>query len=85
MYALLIKQRFKYIIQVYVKIPKPIRISGITLCLSSWADIKMNLRVTLSGQGDDVGRIFAYWAIVYFSRLLKITEKANILGQLFPR
>jgi hypothetical protein len=31
-------------------------------------------------QGDQIGRIFAYWAIVYFGRVLKITEVAQNLG-----
>jgi hypothetical protein len=29
-------------------------------------------------QGDRIGRIFAYWAIVYFAHFLKITHAAQI-------
>jgi hypothetical protein len=30
-------------------------------------------------QGDQIGRIFAQWAIIYFGQFLKITEVAHIL------
>jgi hypothetical protein len=36
-------------------------------------------------QCDQIGRLFAYWAIIYFGWILKITEIAFILGLLFPR
>jgi hypothetical protein len=26
------------------------------------------------GQGDQIGRIFAHWVIVYFGQLLKVTK-----------
>jgi hypothetical protein len=31
-------------------------------------------------QGDPIGRIFAYWAVVFFGQFLKITKGAQILG-----
>jgi hypothetical protein len=31
-------------------------------------------------QGDQIGRIFAYWVIVFFRQLLKITEVVKIFG-----
>jgi hypothetical protein len=34
-------------------------------------------------QGDQIGRIFASWAIVYFGTFLKITKTTVILGLLF--
>jgi hypothetical protein len=33
-------------------------------------------------QGDQIGRIFAYWTIVYFGQLLKMTEVSLFLGLL---
>jgi hypothetical protein len=35
-------------------------------------------------QGDQIGRIFAYWAIVYFGHLLKITEVGSV-GNFFQQ
>jgi hypothetical protein len=35
-----------------------------------------------SPQGDQIGRIFAHWAIVFFGQLLKITEVAQIFDAL---
>jgi hypothetical protein len=34
-------------------------------------------------QCDQIGRIFAFWAIVYFGPLIKIISAAQIFGQLF--
>jgi hypothetical protein len=36
-------------------------------------------------QGDQVGRFFANWAIVYFRHFFLIREKAQIFWLLFPR
>jgi hypothetical protein len=35
-------------------------------------------------QGDQIGRIFAYWEIVYVGHFLKIKEITHILGYFFP-
>jgi hypothetical protein len=34
-------------------------------------------------QGDQIGRILAYWAIIYFGRFFKTTEGAQTFVQLF--
>jgi hypothetical protein len=36
-------------------------------------------------QGDQIGRIFAYWAIVLFGHLKKVTEEVQNFGLLFSR
>jgi hypothetical protein len=36
-----------------------------------------------TGQGDQIGPIFAYWAIAVFGQFLKITDVAQILGLIF--
>jgi hypothetical protein len=36
-------------------------------------------------QGDQIGRIFASWAINFFGRFLKISEVAQNYGLLFPK
>jgi hypothetical protein len=44
---------------------------------------KISPEVVARHQGDQIGRIFACWEVVYFGRLfLKITEMAQIIGQL---
>jgi hypothetical protein len=35
-------------------------------------------------QGDQIGQIFAQWAIVFFGHFLKITEVAKNFVLLFP-
>jgi hypothetical protein len=42
--------------------------------------LMLNLR-----QGDQIGRIFANWAIVLFRHCFKITEVAQMFGQLFSQ
>jgi hypothetical protein len=37
----------------------------------------------LDDQGDQIGRIFAYWAIAFFGQILAITEVAQIFGLSF--
>jgi hypothetical protein len=39
----------------------------------------------VQSQGDQIGRIFAYWAIVFFGAFLKITEVAQIFVLLFTK
>jgi hypothetical protein len=43
------------------------------------------LRQLTCGQGDQIGRIFAYWAIVYIGQFFLIAEVAQIvyIGQGF--
>jgi hypothetical protein len=36
-------------------------------------------------QGDQIGRIFAHWAIGVFGQFFVITELALIMGNLFTR
>jgi hypothetical protein len=36
-------------------------------------------------QGDQIGRIFAHWAFVYFGQFLNITKVAQSFGLPFPR
>jgi hypothetical protein len=36
-------------------------------------------------QGNQIGRIFAYWASVYIEQFLEITEIAQFFGLLFAR
>jgi hypothetical protein len=36
-------------------------------------------------QGDQIGRIFAYWVIIFFGRFLKISEVAQIYGTTFSQ
>jgi hypothetical protein len=38
-----------------------------------------------SKQGDQNGRIFAQWVIVYSSFFKKLTKVAHIFGLLFPQ
>jgi hypothetical protein len=42
-------------------------------------------KYSVRSQCDQIGRLFAYWAIIYFGWILKITEIAFILGRIFPR
>jgi hypothetical protein len=34
-------------------------------------------------QGDQIGRIFAYWAILFFGQFFLTTEEAQFFGKLF--
>jgi hypothetical protein len=36
-------------------------------------------------QGDQIGRIFSYWMIIFFVRFLKISEVAQIYGTTFSQ
>jgi hypothetical protein len=36
-----------------------------------------------SDQGDQIGQVFAYWAVVYFGGNLKFSKVAQIIGHLF--
>jgi hypothetical protein len=37
------------------------------------------------GQGDQIGRIFAHWAIVYFGHVFKkIQKERKYVGNIFP-
>jgi hypothetical protein len=49
-----------------------------------WSD---SLKVKYGNQGDQIGRIFAYWETVYILRaaFLKWPKQRKLLGQLFPR
>jgi hypothetical protein len=38
----------------------------------------------LLNQGDQIGRIFAYWVIVYFWQFFENFRSSHILGLLFP-
>jgi hypothetical protein len=36
-------------------------------------------------QGDQIGRIFAYWAFVYFGQFFSLQKELKFLGNLFPQ
>jgi hypothetical protein len=40
--------------------------------------------IVTGGQGDQIGRIFAYWAVVFIGQFFTIIKVAKICGLLFP-
>jgi hypothetical protein len=44
----------------------------------------LGLLVEYCQQADQIGRIFAHWAFVYFGKFILITELAKIFGLFFP-
>jgi hypothetical protein len=36
--------------------------------------------LVVCSQGDQIGRIFAHWAIAFFGQFLKITQAAHMFG-----
>jgi hypothetical protein len=64
-------------------------VSTIIIWQVNWTRIlqtEKRLVATLARQGDQIGRIFAYWAFECFGQffLLKIAEEAQTILQLFP-
>jgi hypothetical protein len=47
------------------------------------SDMKTSLSNQGHDQGDQIGRIFAHWVIVYSRQFLKSAEVAHIFGLLF--
>jgi hypothetical protein len=46
-------------------------------------NIRLNAN-TYWSQGDQIGRFFAHWAIVYTGKFFKIVKVTQIFGQHFP-
>jgi hypothetical protein len=44
-----------------------------------------NIVLDTDSQGDQIGRIFASWAIVHFGHFLKITEEDHMFGLLISK
>jgi hypothetical protein len=42
-------------------------------------------KVESKAQGDQIGRIFSQWVIVYFGQLLENDKVSHILGYFIPR
>jgi hypothetical protein len=53
-------------------------------CFDTFSEFKRKLKHVGYGQGDQIGRVFAYWATVFFGQFfLKNTIAAHSFCQLF--